>query len=46
MILIMMKIFKYHTERKQKKINYFWLTENPEVEKLTYFRKEKKEKIF
>ena len=39
------KIAKYR-ERCQKNITYFWIEENPEIEKLSYYRREEKEKIF
>jgi len=46
MTQILSKALKYFNERKKKNISYFWLSENPEVEKLSYYRKEARQKIF
>jgi len=46
MTQILLKAFKYYHERKEKKIRYFWFDENPDVVKLSYYRKEDKQKIF
>lgn len=39
------KLMKFK-ERCQRGIHYNWLEENPKVEKLSYYRREEKEKIF
>ena len=43
---ILGKTIKYYKERKEKKIEYHWISENPEVAKLSYYRKEEKQKVF
>ena len=46
MIFVLRKSFRYYQERIDKKVEYFWLTENKNVEKLSYYRKEEAQKIF
>jgi len=43
MIGILIKKNRQSGERKKKGIQYFWFSENPEVKKLSYYRKETKE---
>lgn len=31
---------------KEKKVEYFWFSVNPEIEKLSFVKKEEKQKIF
>jgi len=46
MIFILQKKVLQFQERRIKSICYYWLSENPEVSTLSYFRKGSKEKIF
>lgn len=46
MTQILVKTLQYYNERSRKNISYFWFSQNPEVEKLSYYRKEEKHKIF
>lgn len=43
---ILRNSIKYFKERRKNNIHYFWFSENPEVQALSYFRKEEKHKIF
>jgi len=44
-ILAYKKVLKFK-ERCQKGIHYYWFEENPQVQKLSYYRREEKEKVF
>ena len=46
MISIIKRKVKQFRERKEKKISYFWFSENPKVKDLSYCNKENKDKIF
>lgn len=43
---ITLKKLKQYKEMKDKKVEYFWLSVNPEIEKLSFVKKEEKQKIF
>jgi len=43
---ILKRKLKQERERKLKGVNYFWLSENPDLSKLSYFKKEAKDVIF
>ena len=46
MISIFKRKARQSSERKKKGIEYYWLTENPDVKKLSYMKKEVKETVF
>lgn len=46
MLGILQKKILQHKERRVKSVDYYWFSENPKVETLSYFRKAGKEKVF
>jgi len=43
---ILKRKLKQYKERSQKKISYFWFTDNPKLSELSYYKTEAKDKIF
>jgi len=43
---ILKRKYKQYKERAQKKIDYFWFSENPKLAGLSYYKTEAKDKIF
>jgi hypothetical protein len=46
MVYILRRKLKQSRERKQKNVGYFWLSENPEIKKLSYTQKDVRDKVF
>ena len=46
MIGILKRTYKLYLERQTKNVTYYWFSENPDVVRLTYYKREEKQKVF